>query len=74
MDHHYAKKIKQNMVVNPDRGVLLVPNGPQKVADFYLSVIAKFGVQCEYIGQSNGVDACLNFEPSLLVSVFEFEK
>ncbi len=61
-----AKMLQNNMIPNFNS---LVDDGPQAVADAYLDIADDFGIQCEYIGKSFEVDACLNYKPELKVPV-----
>jgi hypothetical protein len=59
-----ANTLQHNMIRNHD---VLVADGPQAVADAYLAIADDIGVQCEYIGKSYEVDACLNYVPELKI-------
>lgn len=59
-DQDSAKVLQNNMIRNFQS---LVNDGPQVVADAYLDVADDFGIQCEFIGKSFEVDACLNYKP-----------
>lgn len=62
-----AETLQKNMMRNMGS---LVQDGPQTVADAYLAVAEKTGIQCEYIGKSFEVDSCLHYTPNLKVSFF----
>jgi len=56
-----ADVIARNMLVN---GVgLMVPDGPQAVADAFNLVARDFGVECEFIGKRFDIDTCKNYIP-----------
>jgi len=57
-----AKTLQNNMIRNFQS---LVGDGPQAVADAYLDIADDFGIQCEFIGKSFEVNACLNYKPEL---------
>ncbi len=63
-DKKSAMKIKRNMVAEGGKSFGdLVTDGPQSVADAFLSVAENFNVDCSYIGKKFEVDACLNYKP-----------
>jgi hypothetical protein len=59
-----ALRVLNNMVP-ADEFQIMVPDGPQAVADAFLSVADDFNIQCEYIGKSYEVDACMNYKSVL---------
>lgn len=57
-----AMKVKRNMVAEGGSSFGdLVTDGPQAVADTYLSVSDDFNIDCSYIGKKFEVDACLHY-------------
>ena len=65
-DKESAEILKRNMIRN--FGILVV-DGPQAVADAYIAVGEHTGIDCEYVGKSYEVDACLNYTPGLKVGL-----
>lgn len=56
-----ASTMKTNMVMGTNNFEVLVVDGPQQVADTFLALADDFNIECEYIGKSFEVDACLNY-------------
>ena len=57
-----AATLQKNMIRNFNS---LVGDGPQAVADAFLDIADDIGIQCEFVGRSFEVDACLNYTPTL---------
>jgi len=57
-DENTAAVIKENLVTVPGSSVPLVSSGPQELANALFGVISDLTYGCEYIGQTQEVDAC----------------